>query len=320
MKLKSIIVLLVCLMVSGSAFATNSWKATAGEQYWSEAAGWSRLYAPVGDSEQVKLANNSGLLAICTLNSAANPFVTQKLTIGGTANSGLWDDAPQLVIVDGGSVAIGVEMQVGDSSSKRGKVIQTGGTVTATGKIEVGYKSTAGFGGTYTISGGTIAGADGGRLFVGAGGAAGSEGVFTIQGAASSITVSSLLVGAADSVGGYAGTGTIAFEVVDGAVSAINAGSVYIDPINDAAAITSLLISSTGLAPIEDIVLINNTGDSIHGVFDNAAEGTVFNVGGQAMALTYVGGDGNDLVLHIVPEPATIALLGLGLLAIRRKK
>jgi hypothetical protein len=311
------IILLVCFMVSGVAFATNSWKATGGEIYWSEASGWSNGLP--ADTEQCKLANNSGAQANCTLNSTVS-LVANKLTVGGTATSGLEADAPILYIVGGANLTIGNELQVGDSSSKRGKVIQTGGTLNATGKIEVGYKSTAGFGGTYTISGGTIADAGGGRLMVGGGGAAGSEGVFTIQGSAASITTDILYVGCSSSTGTYAGTGTIAFEVQNGAVSAINAGSVYIDPIAAAASITALIVSSTGTAPISDILLINNTGGSaVSGIFDNAAEGALFNVGGVDMTLTYVGGTGNDVVL-LIPEPATLALLSLGLAALRRRK
>jgi len=328
MKVKILVVVLACLMATG-AYATNSWKATSGETYWSEATGWSSGAIPDDSTTQgqVKLANNSGAYAPCTLNSDAGTFSVNKVTIGGTATSGLWADSPQLFIVDGGIIGIGVEMQVGDSSSKRGRVVQTGGTVNLTGKLEVGYKSVAGYGGTYTISGGAIAGSSGGRLYVGGGGAAGSEGVLTIQGSAATIDVAYLYVGCSSSTGTYTGTGTVAFEVVNGAVTAINAGSVYIDdPTNKAAtSITSLLVSGTGTAPTSDILLINNTGTSaVSGVFDDAAEGTIFNVNGVNMALTYtyIGGiDGlaNDVAL-VIPEPATIALLSLGLLAIRRKK
>ncbi|MEN6383651.1 MAG: PEP-CTERM sorting domain-containing protein [Phycisphaerales bacterium] len=318
MKMKSLVIILVCLMAT-SVFATNSWKATGGEQYWSEASGWTAGIPD--DSQQIKLANNSGNFAPCILNTAAVNLVTNKLTIGGTASSGLWADSPLLTIVDGGSIGIGNELQIGDSSSKRGRLVQTGGTlnITGTGKVEVGYKSVAGYGGTYTISGGTVAGSETSKLMVGGGGAANSEGVLTIQGSAASITVGFFSVGCSDSVGTYAGTGRVAFEVVNGNVSAINAGKTYIDPLGAANSITSLLISATGAAPTADILLINNTSnDAVLGVFDNAAEGAIFTLGGVDMTLTYAGGDGNDVML-LIPEPITMVLFGLGLLAVRRK-
>lgn len=320
MKVKIGLVLLVCLMVTG-AYATNSWKATGGETYWSQATGWSNGI-PNG-SEQIKLANNSGAYAPCTLNTTVLAAATAaKLTVGGTATSGLWADSPQLFIVSGGYLEIGNELQVGDSSSKRGRLTQTDGTlsITGTGKVEIGYKSTAGYGGTYTISGGSIISSATGKLLVGGGGQAGSEGVMTIHGSAASITAGIFAVGCNDSAGTYPGTGTVAFEVVNGSVTAVNATSVYIDPLAAAASITSLMISGTGSAPTANIVLINNTGtNAIGGKFDNAAEGAIFNVDGVAMTLTYAGGDGNDMVL-VIPEPATMSLLALGLIALRRNK
>jgi hypothetical protein len=60
------------------------------------------------------------------------------------------------------------------------------------------------------------------------------------------------------------------------------------------------------------------------GAFDNVAWGSMMNIGGSFYILTntYVAGtDGlaNDIAL-LVPEPATIVLFGLGLLALRRNK
>jgi len=265
------------------------------------------------------------------LNTTAS-LVTNKLTVGGSSAS--LDTSPLLYIVDGASLTIGNEFQVGDSSSKRGRVIQTGGTVVIGGgtynKLEVGYKSTAGYGGYYTISGGSISGASAGKLYVGGGGAIGSEGVFTIQGSAATIDVAYLYVGCSSSTGTYAGSGTIAYEVGASGVTAISAGSVYIDPVADSASIATLLVSMTSTNPVGDILLINNTGTvAVHGVFDtlnggSAIEGATVVLGGVTYTLTYVytaGTDGvaNDVAL-VAPEPATIALLSLGLLAIRRKK
>jgi hypothetical protein len=53
-------------------------------------------------------------------------------------------------------------------------------------------------------------------------------------------------------------------------------------------------------------------------------EGSKFFAGGNQMSITYYGGDGNDIVLHVIPEPSTLGLLAFGgcgvLLAGRRRR
>lgn len=62
----------------------------------------------------------------------------------------------------------------------------------------------------------------------------------------------------------------------------------------------------------QQFTLIDNLGSGdIQGHYLNLLEGTQFNSGGQAWAISYHGGDGNNLVLTAVPEPATWALIGL---------
>jgi hypothetical protein len=320
MKMKSLVIVLVCLMATG-VFATNTWNSNGGS--WSDSTKWSGLAVPTG-AEQIKITSTTQ--AVCNLDgtTVTNNFVGGKVTLGGPASG-----PGTLNIMDSAVLNLGTEMQIGDSATNggNGRVNQTGGTVsavsgTSTAKIEVGYKTGTG---TYVISGGTIAGSATSQLIVGGAGSAGATGTFRVQGNAASITVGLVYVGCKDSTGGYAGTGTVAFEVGASGVTAINAASVYIDPVASAQSITSLLVSLTSTAPAGNILLINNTGAAtIHGVFDTvngiaATEGAAVVLGGNTYTLTYVGGDGNDVAL-VIPEPATIALLSLGLLAIRRKK
>jgi len=308
------VLFIVCLM-AGSSFATNSWSASTGS--WGVAANWSNGVPAA--TEQVKILSNK----TCTVDVTTCVFGTQKLTVGASTAS---PAEALLQIVNGGTLNAGAELQVGDAGYS-GRITQTGGTVnvvngTSSAKIEVGYKTGIG---TYTISGGSILGdASQSQLQVGASGANGGTGVFDVVGTGGSISISKLYVGASTASAQYTGTGTLQFDI-DGGVSAINAGSVYIDPTNLPAAVANLVVNLTGALPSGNIVLVNNTGTSgITGAFDNKAWGSTIVLGGVSYTLTntYIGGvDGlaNDIAL-VVPEPATIALFGLGLLAIRRKK
>jgi hypothetical protein len=270
------------------------------------------------NTEQVKILAGK----ICTLDVTTVSFTTQKVTVGTAAAVG------ELDIVNGGTLTSGVEMQVGDASGKNGKVVQTGGTVNLSGgtgnsKLEVGYKDGIG---SYTISSGSIVGAPSiSQLLIGCSGSvSGGNGTFDVQGTGGSISAAYLYVACQSASATYTGTANLAFEI-NGGVSAINAGSVYIDPQNYAAAVANLYVTQTGALPTGNILLINNTGTSaVSGAFDNVAWGGTITLGGVAYTLTntYIGGsDGlaNDVAL-IIPEPATIALLGLGLLALRRNK
>ncbi len=325
--------MLVGLMAS-SAFATNSWVGPSGS--WGNGALWGSGL-PDGSTLQGDLKICKTNVTSCDLDVAAVSMDNGKLALGGAAGYTI-----AFNIKTGGSIAIGTEFKVGDSSvggqGMYGKVVQTGGTVTLNtgtkvGKLEIGYK--AGGDGIYTISGGTINGT--GTISVGAnatssGGASGAFGKFTVQGSSGSIsTTGNLLVGTSDATETYTGTGKLEFKLESGTVSAINAGNVYIDPTATAPSIADLIVSITSGTPTGNILLVNNTGTAaVYGVFDgvsvdggatygSAIEGASVVLGGNTYTLTYKGGTGNDIVL-VIPEPATIALLSIGLLAIRRNR
>jgi hypothetical protein len=304
------VLLMVCL-IAGSAFATNNWTATTGS--WGSPPGsantnWNSntlgnvVPGNPAATEQVKIADSN----TCTVDVTTCVFGTQKLTVGTTTTQAT------LNIVSGGTLNAGVEVQVGDASGKNGRITQTGGTVnlvngTSSAKLEVGYKDGVGY---YTISGGTIAGdATYSQLLVGASGANGGNGTFTVQGTGGSISFAKLYVGVSTSTATYTGTGTLAFEI-DGGVSAINAGSVYIDPTNIPAAVANLSVTKTGALPTGDIILINNTGASgIQGAFDNVAWGSTITLGGVNYTLTntYIGGlDGLDNDVALIPDTNTL--------------
>ena len=337
MKRLSFIVLLLGLMTSSAFAVTNDFNDTTGDHLWSTAANWTLgLPADTGStSDYVKIQTTKE----CTLNSAAGDFGLNKVTVAGTTAT--------LKITDG-SIGIGNELQVSDVG-KTGTVVQTGGSVTtltrgtSAGKIEVGYK--LGGVGYYTISGGAIGFGDTnnvGQIMVGGAGADGATGTFTVQGNAATINTDRFWVGTKDASGAYPGTGTVAFELTGG-VSPINvATSVTIDPLNDAACVANLVVTLTD----EDVpppiipLIITSGGSAVSGIFDTVSGDTtpwdralegdtvVLTTPGNTSytyTLTYLynadaGTFGNDIAL--VPEPATVALLGLGslIIAVRRRK
>jgi hypothetical protein len=169
------------------------------------------------------------------------------------------------------------------------------------------------------------------------------------------INMGMLMIGANYMSAAYrAATGTLEFQLEAGSayeVSPINInptsasiagsnGGSYIDIDGAGTGTANLVVKSAGAAA-DVILLVNNLGSAaVKGSFDNltgddgfvrsGAQGTGVWVGGRWYYLTYMydsvsGTDGwkrdgtyNDIAL--VPEPATLALLGLGLLVIRRKK
>ena len=157
-------------------------------------------------------------------------------------------------------------------------------------------------------------------------------GLFTVEGASPTISVTALRVGGYD-VTTTTNSGTLEFKLGSG-VSAIGCTSVSLDA-GGSNSETDLLVSVTG-TPSGDILLVKNTGASaVVGSFDklnggSALEGASITLGGVPYTLTYMydsvtkikgtvrDGTYNDIAL--LPEPATIALLGLGLLLVRRNR
>jgi len=346
MKLRFLCLVLISLM------ATTTFAATIGAWIqdpcgctlsgnWTEARMWktssnNRPPTPTTNTgDEIKLNTPTG----GTIVNTDLPNYNCKLTIAAGMND---IDKERLYIQTGAVIDMG-QVQIGHGSStdkgQWGAAYQTGGTVKAE-KLIVGYFGTRGKAhGEYIISGGTLQGNSGmtgntDRLLIGAGMTSGtgstnpasSEGIFTIVGADATISMKELYVGG---YGTFVGTGTVNFKIKSAGVSQITVSNAITLP---AAGVANLNVTMCESYLGEDIILVENTGtSSVGGVFDlingvNAIEGAQITLGKCAVyTLTYVYDastgahiGGNDIAL--IPEPATIALLSLGLLAIRRKK
>ncbi len=81
--------------------------------------------------------------------------------------------------------------------------------------------------------------------------------------------------------------------------------------------------SLTASAGDSFMLLMNDGSNPISGTFSGLSEGAALSLGGINFNLSYIGGDGNDLVLSSVPIPAAVWLFGFGLISlagIARKK
>jgi len=304
MRRLDLIVLLACLLVN-SAFATTDWLNQVGQ--WNEDYKWSNG-VPIGDDEIRLRGDNS----VCVLSSV------QTWSDLSNNRTRVYEGAT-LIITDGGELTGPGWLRVGAGNA--GTVYQTGGLL----KLQEGKDNTrlvigdsGGSDGYYIISGGTLTYESGdGHLTLGD---RGGTGTFTVWGSGSTIQMNSLRVGGRDS--GRAATGTLEFLIDEFGVTPIQVNDVILDPGGDdstASLIVDLLgIGDADLSPT--YLLVENLGsDPVSGIFDSMPEGTPVTLDTTTYYLTYVGGvGGNDIML--IPEPATLVLLGLGgLIAVARR-
>ena len=85
------------------------------------------------------------------------------------------------------------------------------------------------------------------------------------------------------------------------------------------------VVPALGFSPLpgDRFVLIDNRfSGPVDGYFQGLTEGTTFTAGGSSWRITYAGGDGNDVVVSVVPEPHALGAMTLaatGLLRRRRR-
>lgn len=162
-------------------------------------------------------------------------------------------------------------------------------------------------------------------------------GVLGGSGTVGAVTVNALGTIAPGTSPAFLNTGSTTFNGGTLAVefNSATAGSGY-DQLNVTGGVTlaadSPLTIALGFDPVDDVdiftIVNNDLADAVSGsgLFSYAgnplSQGELFTVGTQDFTISYTGGDGNDIVLAAVPEPASIAMLlgGLGFLTARRRR
>lgn len=348
MKLRFLCLVLIGLMATSTFAATlGSWGGNGDYTVgcWQNPAKWKQV-APnpipplptTSSGDEIKITRKGNDCTIDGISGPAYDYI-QRLTLqSGDGN------APVRVRIqqsnDANPTVFGMgEFRCGASGSadQFAVVTQTGGKLVVNDLVLARSKNATTFTtyGTYEISGGTIQARaeSSGRIsiasFVDTSGNAGVA-RFQIVGDKATINMKQLLVGSKMSnADGTGGTGSLEYYLsATGQVSKITVDNTA---INTVPAILTKLIVKACVVPQADILLVENTGASaVVGMFDelnggSGAEGTVICLAHERFMLTYLydaNADlaNNDIALVYIPEPATIALLSLGLIAIRRKK
>ena len=191
-----------------------------------------------------------------------------------------------------------------------------GGTLNNTGTINVNA-GTLLFNGTHT--------AGVGNYTVGLGGTLGGTGLITFAATASLVVSNGGTLSPGNSAGLLRLSGGLGMTLQSNSTYAVELngsglGVGYDSVLVGAGTINisnSLLSVSLGYTPnVGDQfdIVTNATGNAVLGEFAGLGEGSIFNVSGTDLQITYLGGTGNDIVLTVVPEPSTLALIMFGLL------
>jgi len=342
--MKKLIVLALLLAVAGSAQATTigTWSGAGTDTLWSNGANWGGTVpaapAPtVGDEIKMQKANTA------TIDSTMSYDHNCRITVGNDTGG------IQVINMTGGALGAN-ELRIGAvrSTALNGiaEMYQQGGTVTANQLVlsRNGSTSVAATGignGLYVMSGGILQSRAGdGRMYIGVGvnSVTGSNiaqqvGKFVVDGTGGTINMSALYVGGD---GTKTGTGAVEFKIGASGVSKISLSSAAIldGGTGTSTGIADLVLTATAPLAASNIVLVETTSaTAVSGIFDRlngtigaATQGASVALGGQSFTLSYVynattglDGAGNDIALVLVPEPATLAILGLGGLLLRRR-
>jgi len=206
----------------------------------------------------------------------------------------------------GGNITLGAAtLTVGaDNSSPAAYGGAVGGTgnVTKIGTGTLTLSGGSGYSGTTTISGGTlsvtnVAGSATGTSVVTLAASTNLIGTGTISGA---VTVNGVVAPGLAGIGTLTLSGNVAFNNGSALTLDINGATsdqLFVGGTLNLNASTALNVTATGTTQGQTFTVVNKGAGAITGTFNGFVEGSTLIASNRPLLLTYLGGDGNDVVL-----------------------
>ncbi|MBP3957086.1 autotransporter-associated beta strand repeat-containing protein [Gemmata sp. G18] len=299
---------------------TDTWTGLGGDSNWSTAANWASGVAPIAGDD---LVFPTGAARTSSVNDFVAGTNFNSITIDGagfsfTGNAIQLDDGVTATYASGTST-IGLATNL---TGNQAIDVAAGGTLTLSGAISGSAavtKTGAGvllLSATDTYSGATSV--TGGTLLVD--GSIAASSAVTVAGGATlggsgALPAFTLVSGATVAPGtpvGALASGSATFASGSTYAVAINgttAGTQY-DQLNVTGTVAlagATLAPTFGFTPTGGdtfIIIANDMSDVVSGTFVGLSEGGTFLLGSTTFRISYIGGDGNDVTLTAVPQPA----------------
>jgi hypothetical protein len=284
----------------------------------------------IGRDSSTGVVNLSGTATMRKLNNGTDNSDGSFITVGalGTGGSGT------LNISENAVVHSDTGMVLNETAGQPGTVNQSGGTVTVNDFTPQDFQATLGqslnidpFGhglGVYNLSGGSLSAE---TVVVGGGEFNMTGGTFIATNFMGNLTQGGGTLSPGASPGTMTVTGNYSLDSGDlfMELDGLMAGTEYDQLIvTGDVSLAGELALAVGFSPSlgDMFTIIDNQGaNSVSGMF---TQGSSISAGGFLFGINYGGGDGNDVVLTVIPEPSTalvsLAMAGLITMAVQRHR
>ena len=292
MKYGISIVAVAALMLAAPPFGDTNWIGDGSDTgLWNTATNWDIGLPNGGEDTFIQNGNSVTLSGIA--GAADKVFVNNRSSLTISTNLNMGND----ILVDSG-----------------GQVTLTAGTTDlGNNKIKIGDDDDTGSP-SFFMDGGTFTMEDKLEIY--------GTGLFQYKAGSFTVTDNIEITGTFKVVG-YDAAGLLSFEGME----AGNTSGTFEFVPNASGEITPVTMSAASLSKTLVVDLANVTAATELLLFDASVTQATFNsvtvnnmAAGLSYTLAYDGGSGTDVVLSVVPEPATMSLLAIGGLAIIRRR